>query len=125
MLHGNIIVCEIQSWCPVEDEGLVLGKERPLITGSETLSSYSTPSCSPTLARGSTATTCQPVFTPITSLILAPGCATYSSWLGIVRTGFKLLCFFSPRRNGCGGWWQLFPSFHQWWRCGCSYSVDL
>jgi len=28
-------VCEIQSWCPVEDDRLVLGKGRPLITGSE------------------------------------------------------------------------------------------
>ena len=42
---------------------------------------------------------------------------TYSSWLGIVRTGFKLLCFFSPRRNGCGGFWQLFlfPSVVALW----------
>jgi len=33
--YGNITVCEIQSWCPVEDDRLVLGKDRPLITGSE------------------------------------------------------------------------------------------
>jgi len=33
--YGNITVCEIQSWCPVEDDQLLLGKERPLITGSE------------------------------------------------------------------------------------------
>ena len=57
--YGNITVCEIQSWydhhfahydddeddvdddddddvrCPVEDDRLLLGKVRPLITGSE------------------------------------------------------------------------------------------
>ena len=33
--YGNISVCEIRSWCPVEDDQLLLGKERPLITGSE------------------------------------------------------------------------------------------
>ena len=34
-LYGNISVCEIKSWCPVEDDRLIMGKERPLITGSE------------------------------------------------------------------------------------------
>ena len=33
--YGNITVCEIKSWCPVEDDRLILGNERPLITGSE------------------------------------------------------------------------------------------
>ena len=33
--YGNISVCEIQSWCPVEDDRLLLGKDKPLITGSE------------------------------------------------------------------------------------------
>ena len=33
--YGNITVCEIRSWCPVEDDQLILGKEKPLITGSE------------------------------------------------------------------------------------------
>ena len=28
-------VCEIQSWCPVENDQLLLGQKRPLITGSE------------------------------------------------------------------------------------------
>ena len=33
--YGNITVCQIRSWCPVEDDQLVLGKKRPLIMGSE------------------------------------------------------------------------------------------
>ena len=32
---GNISVCEVSSWCPIEDDRLVLGNDRPLITGSE------------------------------------------------------------------------------------------
>jgi len=32
---GNITVCEIRSWCPVEDDQLLLGNKEPLITGSE------------------------------------------------------------------------------------------
>jgi len=31
----SLSVCEIQSWCPVEDDRLILGGRRPLITGSE------------------------------------------------------------------------------------------
>ena len=31
----GVNVCEISSWCPVEDDHLVLGKSRPLITGSD------------------------------------------------------------------------------------------
>jgi len=33
--HGNKTVCQIRSWCPVEDDHLLLGNARPLITGSE------------------------------------------------------------------------------------------
>ena len=33
--HDTTYVCEIQSWCPVEDDRLLLGKEKPLITGSQ------------------------------------------------------------------------------------------
>ena len=32
---GNHTVCEIYSWCPVEDDHLLLGTEKPLISGSE------------------------------------------------------------------------------------------
>ena len=32
--HQNVpYVCEIQSWCPVEDDRLVLGKERSVFNG--------------------------------------------------------------------------------------------
>ena len=32
---GNLTVCEIYSWCPVEDDHLLLGTDKPLISGSE------------------------------------------------------------------------------------------
>jgi len=33
--QANVSVCEISSWCPVEDDRLLLGNKRPLITGSQ------------------------------------------------------------------------------------------
>ena len=33
-------MCEIQSWCPVEDDRLTLGLTRPLISGSDNHTVY-------------------------------------------------------------------------------------
>ena len=61
-----------------------------LLDQSITRSSSRTPSNSPILAKGSTATTCQTMSVSTTSLIPTPGCATYSSWVRSDQTGF---CF--------------------------------
>ena len=34
-VNTTTTVCEIQSWCPVEDDRLILGLSRPLISGSD------------------------------------------------------------------------------------------
>ena len=33
--YGNISLCEIQSWCLLEDDYLILGRDKPLISGSK------------------------------------------------------------------------------------------
>ena len=54
-----------------------------------TLSSSRTPSGSPILVKGSTATTCQPVSASTTLLIQTLGFATYSSWVRNISTVSK------------------------------------
>ena len=35
VIDSNISVCEVKSWCPIENDNLAFGLEEPLIKGSE------------------------------------------------------------------------------------------